>query len=307
MGIKETHLPGSGTSVFDNGSLLIHSGGTDGIKRQGVGLSLSKRIKNSLMSFTPMSETMLTAKLHSKHLNISVVIAYAPTEGSDDSEKDTFYRTLTDTFDELPGHDLKLLLGEFNAKVTADRHGCASVIGGESFHATSNDNGVRLVDFCAANRLSIDGTLFQHKNIHKGTWRSPNGLTVNQIDHFCISSWFQHSLIDVKVCRGADIGSDHYLVRGRLKIKLKSVAKINANKNHMPAIERLRNLTKIEEYNVALKNRFELLDSEVDLERMWGQFKQTVSDVSMEVLGKRPPKVKEQHLSQKTKDSAWPF
>ena len=70
----------------------------------------------------------------------------------------------------------------------------------------------------------------------------------------------------------------------------------------MPAIERLRNVTKNEEYNVALKNRFELLDSEVDLEHMWGQFKQTVSDVSMEVLGKRPPKVKEQHLSQKTKD-----
>ena len=125
---------------------------------------------------------------------------------------------------------------------------------------------------------------------------------MNQTDHICISSRFQHSLIDVKVCRGADIGSDHYLVRGRLKIKLKSVAKINANKNHMPAIERLRNLSKIKEYNVALKNRFELLDSEVDLQRMWGQFKQTVSDVSMEVLGKRPPKVKEQHLSQKTKD-----
>ena len=110
-----------------------------------------------------MSERILTARLYSKHLNISVVVAYAPTEGSDDSEKDAFYRTLTDIFDELHGHDLKLLLGDFNAKVTADRHGCESVIGGESLHTTSNDNGVRLVDFCAANRLSIGGTLFQHK------------------------------------------------------------------------------------------------------------------------------------------------
>ena len=136
LGITETHLPGSGTSVLDNGSLLIHSGRTDVIKRQGVSLSLSKRIKNSLISFTPMSERILTARMHSKHLNISVVVAYAPTEGSDDSEKDTFYRTLTDTFDELPGHDLKLLLGDFNAKVTADRHGCESIIGGESLHTT---------------------------------------------------------------------------------------------------------------------------------------------------------------------------
>ena len=35
---------------------------------------------------------------------------------------------------------------------------------------------------------------------------------------------------------------------------------------------------------------------------IWGQFKETVTDVSVEILGKRPRKVKEQHLSQKTKD-----
>ena len=272
------------------------------IKRQGVGLSLSKRIKNSLISFTPTSERVLTARLHSKQINISVVVAYAPIDGADDSEKDKFYRTLADTFDELPRHDLKLLLGDFNAKVTSDRYGCEVVIGGESLHSSSNDNGTRLVDFCAANQLVIGGTLFQHRDIHKGTWQSPNGLTVNQIDHICISRRFCHSLIDVKVCRGADIGSDHYLVRGRLKIKLQSVAKINATRPDVPAIERLRNMTKVEEYNVTLQNCFECLDSEVDLESMWDNFKQTISDVSMEVLGRRPRKIKEQHLSQKTKD-----
>ena len=52
----------------------------------------------------------------SKHLNISVVVAYAPIDGADDSEKDIFYRTLADTFDEqeLPRHDTKLLLVDFN-------------------------------------------------------------------------------------------------------------------------------------------------------------------------------------------------
>ena len=96
--------------------VVIHSGKADGIKRQGVGLSLSKRIKNSLISFTPVSERVLTARLHSKHINISVVVAYAPTDGVDESEKDMFYRTLTDTFDELPRHDPKLLLKDFNCK-----------------------------------------------------------------------------------------------------------------------------------------------------------------------------------------------
>ncbi|XP_063691186.1 uncharacterized protein LOC134823581 [Bolinopsis microptera] len=302
LGITETHMPGSGTTLLDNGSLLIHSGRVDGIKRQGVGLSLSKRIRNSLISFTPTSERVITARLHSKQINISVVVAYAPTEGAEESEKDKFYRTLTDTFDGLPRHDIKLLLGDFNAKVTSGRYGSEAVIGGESLHSSSNDNGTRLVDFCATNQLVIGGTLFEHKNIHKGTWRSPNGLTVNQIDHICIGKRFRQSLFDVRVCRGADIGSDHYLVLGLLKIKLQSVTKINANRPNVPAIERLRDSTTVTEYNVALQNRFASLDNEVNLEDMWRNLSQTVTDVSLEVLGKRPRKAKEQHLSRNTKD-----
>ena len=194
LGITETHIPGTGSELLDNGSLFIHSGRVDGIRRQGVGLSLSKRIKNSLISYMPISERMLTARLHSKHLNISVVVVYAPTEVASDSDKDQFYQQLSSVFDELPRHDLKLLLGDLNAQVTSDCSFLSGVIGGHSLHSSSNDNGTRLLDFCVAHQLTIGGTLFQHKDIHKGTWRSPNGRTVNQIDHICISKRFGGSL-----------------------------------------------------------------------------------------------------------------
>ena len=82
-----------------------------------------------------------------------------------------------------------------------------------------------------------------------------------------------------------------------LKIKLQSVANFNATRLDVPAIERLLNITKVDVYYVALQNQFECLDSEVDLECMWENFKQIVPDVSVEVLGKRTRKVKEQHLS----------
>ena len=302
LGITETHIPGTGSELLDNGSLLIHSGRVDGIRRQGVGLSLSKRIKNSLISYMPISERVLTARLHSKHLNISVVVVYAPTEAASDNDKDEFYQQLSSVFDELPRHDLKLLLGDLNAQVTSDCSFLSGVIGGHSLHSSSNDNGTRLLDFCVAHQLTIGGTLFQHRDIHKGTWRSPNGRTVNQIDHICISKRFGGSLLDVKVCRGADIGSDHYLVRGRLRIKLLSIKKNQERKLAIPAIERLRDRSLVSEYNVALRNRFDCLEPEVDLESMWDDFKQGVSQVSMEVLGQRPRRRKDRHLSQKTKD-----
>ena len=46
-----------------------------------------------------------------------------------------------------------------------------------------NENGERLVDFCLDFDLEIGGTLFQRKDIHKLTWKSPDGKKVNQIDH----------------------------------------------------------------------------------------------------------------------------
>lgn len=34
------------------------------------------------------------------------------------------------------------------------------------------NNGNRLVQFCELNELSIDGTIFNHKNIDEESWRS---------------------------------------------------------------------------------------------------------------------------------------
>ena len=296
LGITETHIPGTGTEIMDNGSLLIYSGRADGIRRQGVGLSLSKRIKNSLISYMPISERMLTARLHSTHLNISVVVVHAPTEAASENDKKEFYQQLSSIFDELPGHDLKLLLGDLNAQMTLDGGLISGVVGGHSLHSSSNDNGTRLLDFCVAHQLTIGGTLFDHKDIRKSTWRSPNGRTVNQIDHICISKRFEGSLMDVKVCRGAVIGSDHYLVRGRLRIKLMSIKKNQERKLVIPTIERLRDHSLIYKYNSALKNRFDCLES------TWDNFKQSVTQVSMEVLGQKPRRRKDRHLSQKTRD-----
>ena len=41
LGLTETHMPGVGTEILNNGSLLLFSGRTDNIKRQGVGIVLS--------------------------------------------------------------------------------------------------------------------------------------------------------------------------------------------------------------------------------------------------------------------------
>ena len=96
LGLTETHRPGTGEEKLENGSLFINSGRLDGYRRQGVGLVLSKKVKNSLISYTPISERILAARLHSRHINISVVVAYAPTEDAEDGVKDDLSATVRD-------------------------------------------------------------------------------------------------------------------------------------------------------------------------------------------------------------------
>jgi len=49
--------------------------------------------------------------------NIVVVNVHAPSEEKSDEAKDTFYEELQQVFDYFPKYHMKMLLGDFNAKV----------------------------------------------------------------------------------------------------------------------------------------------------------------------------------------------
>jgi hypothetical protein len=61
---------------------------------------------------------------------------------------------------------MKILLGDFNAKVGREDI-FKPTIGNESLHATSNDDGVRVVNFATSKNLTVESTMFSHGNIHK--------------------------------------------------------------------------------------------------------------------------------------------
>ncbi|XP_063691252.1 uncharacterized protein LOC134823648 [Bolinopsis microptera] len=304
LGVTETHMAGSGTQTLSNGAVLVYSGRSNGVRREGVGVVLSKKMKNTLISYTPVSGRVMTARLHSKHINISVTVVYAPTEDAEISLKDSFYKELNDVQSGLPAHDIKIVLGDFNARVGRDTDAHPGVIGKHSYHTESNDNGKRMLDFCTMHQLTIGGTLFEHKDIHKTTWRSPNGNTVTQIDHMCISTRWSHSLLDVRSMRGADINTTHYLVRGYVSIKLKCPQK-RKKRVRQPALEHLRDRSKSQEYSNRIAEEYYNNDQEhgnSPLEEQWQNLRDIITDVSFEVLGERGRKKRTEHLSRDTKN-----
>ncbi|VDI59975.1 Hypothetical predicted protein [Mytilus galloprovincialis] len=115
-------------------------------------------------------------------------------------------------------------MGDMNAKVGFDNTGYERVMGTHGC-GKINENGERLVDFCSTNNLVVGGSIFPHKDIHKLTWYSPNLRDKNQIDHLMINSTWRRSLLDVKVKRGADVGSDHQLITALIQLKLRATGK----------------------------------------------------------------------------------
>jgi hypothetical protein len=61
---------------------------------------------------------------------------------------------------------MKILLGGFNAKLGREDT-FKPIIGNESLHEDSNDNGVRVVNFATSKDLVVKSTMVPHRNIHK--------------------------------------------------------------------------------------------------------------------------------------------
>jgi hypothetical protein len=82
--------------------------------------------------------------------------------------------------------------------------------------------------------------MFEHKNIHFRTWKSPDALTFNQIDHVLRDGQYVSDLLDVKTHRGANINSDHFLVLTCIQLRISTVKKLKGEKGRKLNCEKLR-------------------------------------------------------------------
>jgi hypothetical protein len=151
-------------------------------------------------------------------------------------------------------------------------------IGNENLHQDSNDNGDRIVHFDRSKNLVVKRTIFPHRNIHKYTWASPEGMTHNQIDHIMIDSRWHSIILDVRSFRGANCDTGHYLVVAKVfSVSKQSAQKVDAESFNLGE---LNELEVGKQYQVDISNRFA-----EKISRDWENSKGNIKTSAKESLG----------------------
>ena len=232
----------------------------------------------------------MVARFNCRHTKLTIIVCYAPTNSetrSDDvANKDAFYNQLDDLTSGIPKHDVQIVIGDMNAQLGNNTDTWSPVLGNHA-EGDLNDNGIRLLSFCQANNLVVGSSLFPHKRIHKLTRNSPNGKTCNQIDHTLVTRKWRNSLIDVRVYRGADVGSDHNLAISTIKLSLAALRRQKKQAKYDSA--KLLEGDILDCFDATIGGRFHALaelDEEIaDVNEEWSNFTSAVNDAANEHLG----------------------
>lgn len=287
LGLSEMRWNQNGQMVTTKGHLVLWSGmpNANDIHQRGVGMLVHRSIRNTIMDYEFVNERIMRVRFRCKAKNLTVFQCYAPTEDAEEDVKQQFYDKLNKLLSEAPKHDLKLLMGDINAKVGNDNDGIEHVMGKHGI-GEMNKNGELLVELCGLNDLRIGGTLFPHKDCHKVTWVSPDSRTQNQIDHICISSKWSSTLCDVRSKRGADIGSDHHLLMGQLRLKLSYVPRRTQRPRIKYNIAKLKTPEQRTAFTDNLRGKFaETSANYDDIQQSYNRFRNAVNNTCAETLG----------------------
>jgi len=146
-----------------------------------------------LKDFKATNERLCWLRLKAKWFSCTLINVHAPTNEKTEETKEKFYNLLEQTISQIASSDIRIVLGDFNAKVGKENV-YKPTIGNESLHNETNDNGMKMIQFALSKGLNIRSTTFSHKDIHKETWYSADGRTANQIEHVLISNRFRSAI-----------------------------------------------------------------------------------------------------------------
>ena len=116
LGIVETNWNVQGSFNTCTNHTVQLSGSEEGYS-YGVAVILTRETSDALIGYSPISDRIIKVRIQDKPHNITFIQCYAPTSLVSDEEIDSFYNSLQETMESIPNRDIKVVMGDFNAKV----------------------------------------------------------------------------------------------------------------------------------------------------------------------------------------------
>ena len=285
--LSETRLSGEDQLTEEgSGYSLFWIGKPKGEYRAGgVGFAIRSALLDNIESPCVITDRIMKLRIPlSCGRYASIFSVYAPTLQSSDEDISDFYRALANSTSSVPLSDKLIILGDFNARVGKD-HDTWNALGHYGIGKV-NKNGLNLLEFCSVQSLVICNTLFRLKEKHKTTWTHPRSKQGHLID-FIITR--QRDIADVsivRVLRSANCDTDHRLVRGKFKLRIRKKLRMEGVK--VPKridVSKLKDSHTLEIVNAALDS--------LPLDGSWDSYKECILATCSELLGFRQRKKKD--------------
>ena len=170
LGISE--LKWTEMGEFNSDDHYIYYCGQESLRRNGVAIMVSKRVRNAVLGCILKNDRMISVRFQGKPFNITVIQFYVPTSNAKEAQVERLYEDLQDLLELTPKKDVLFIIGDWNAKV-----GSQKILGvtGKFGLGVQNETGQRLIELCQENALVIANTLFQKHKRRFYTWTSPEG------------------------------------------------------------------------------------------------------------------------------------
>ncbi|XP_060771655.1 craniofacial development protein 2-like [Neoarius graeffei] len=180
----------------------------------GVGLLLSREAKNALCNVRSYSCRVLSA-VFAGNPATTFIVAYSPTNVSDESDVKEFYDNLRVAIYDTPAHNFLAVLGDFNAR-----------LGQEDvrfpFHESTNRNSQHLADLLVENNLLAANTCFQKRPGKRWTFQDRGTKAKCQLDYLLVRKKWRNSILNAEAYNSfSSLGSDHRVVGMKVRLSLR--------------------------------------------------------------------------------------
>ena len=242
LGMNEVRWTGNGDFVSDN-FVMMYSGGDK--QKRGVGFLMTKDIRKSIVGCGTISDRAIMIKIKCKPTDINMIQVYAPTSDSSEEDHEEFYETLDLVIKLCKNPEIKIVMGDLNAKVGRSKRDTAV----EPFGLdVSNKRGNKWNDRCVEHDMSVMNTWFKQHERH--LYASVYYLTINRR--------YRNSVLMCKTKSSADCNSDHNLLFAKLRYKLKRLHP--SKRTPRLDLRTLRSTPALQKhYSIEVQNRFDEL------------------------------------------------